>query len=120
EPIISGDENIRRVGFSTVAKLYVGPMTPGSPAAKSGLQPEDQIVAINGTPTLTPPQLFDMFRKGLNKPMQVTVTRGTNPRSFTLDPVAKITDLGLAGINSGVTVVHPNPFQQIRETVAKT
>jgi regulator of sigma E protease len=120
EPILSGDENIRRVGFSTVAKLYVGPMTPGSPAAKSGLQPEDQIIAINGTPTLTPTQLFDTFRKGLTKPMQITVSRGAETRTFTLEPVTKITELGLAGINSGVTIIHPTPVQQIRETVSKT
>lgn len=120
QPIISGDENVRKVGFSTVGKLFVGPMTAGSPAAKSGLQPEDQIVALNGTPTLTPSQLFDAFRKGLGKPMQITVTRGTGSPTFTLEPVAKIADLGLNGINSGVTVVHPNPFHQVKEVVLKT
>ena len=32
QPILSGDENERKVGFSTVAKLIVGRVTPGSPA----------------------------------------------------------------------------------------
>ncbi|WP_414660790.1 RIP metalloprotease RseP [Horticoccus sp. 23ND18S-11] len=120
QPILSGDENVRKVGFQTVAKLYVGPMTPGSPAEKSGLQPGDLIKAVNGAPTLTPTQLFDGFRKGLGKPMQLTVARGTEQPTFTLAPAAKIAELGLSGINSGVTVVHPNPFLQIRDTIVKT
>jgi regulator of sigma E protease len=120
QPIISGDENVRKVGFSTVAKLFVGPMTPDSPAAKSGLQPEDQIMAVNGAPTLTPTQLFEAFRKGLGKPMQVSVNRGAETPTVTLEPAAKIAELGLSGINSGVTVIHPNPFQQIYDTVVKT
>jgi regulator of sigma E protease len=120
EPILSGDENIRRVGFSTVAKLFVGAPTPGSPAAKAGLLPDDQIKAVNGSPTLTPSQLFDAFRKGLGKPMQITVARGDATPTFTLEPVAKIPELGLAGINSGVSVVHPNPVEQITDSVVKT
>jgi regulator of sigma E protease len=120
EPILSGDENVRRVGFSTVAKLFVGTPTPGSPAAKAGLLPDDQIKAVNGSPTLTPHQLFDAFRKGLGKPMQITVARGEATQTFTLEPVAKIPELGLAGINSGVSVVHPNPVEQITDSVVKT
>ena len=120
QPIISGDENVRKVGFSTVGKLFVGPTTPASPAAKSGLQPDDQITAVNGSPTLTPSQLFDAFRKGLNKPMQITVSRGTESPTFTLEPAAKLVDLGLNGINSGVTLVYPNPFQQMKDIVVRT
>jgi regulator of sigma E protease len=52
--------------------------------------------------------------------MQLTVTRGTEQRTFTLDPVSKIAELGLAGINSGVTIIHPNPFHQISDSIVKT
>jgi regulator of sigma E protease len=120
QPVLSGDENVRKVGFTTVAKLYVGPTAPNTPAAKVDLRPGDQITAVNGAPVLTPAQLFDAFRKGLGKPMQITVQRGTETPTFTLEPAAKITDLGLAGINSGITVTHPNPFAQIKDSVVKT
>lgn len=120
QPVLSGDENVRKVGFTTVAKLYVGPTTPNTPAAKVDLRPGDQITAVNGTPVLTPTQLFDAFRKGLGKPMQITVQRGTETPTVTLEPAAKIPDLGLAGINSGITVTHPNPFAQINDSVVKT
>lgn len=120
QPVLSGDENVRKVGFTTVARLYVGPTTPNTPAAKVDLRPGDQITAINGAPVLTPTQLFDAFRKGLDKPMQITVRRGTETPTFTLEPAAKIADLGLTGINSGVTITHPNPFAQITDSVVKT
>jgi regulator of sigma E protease len=120
QPVLSGDENVRKVGFTTVAKLYVGPATPNTPAAKVDLRPGDQITAVNGTPVLTPTQLFDAFRKGLGKPMQMTVQRGTETPTVTLEPAAKIADLGLAGINSGVTLTHPNPFAQINDSIVKT
>lgn len=120
QPILSGDENVRKVGFSTVAKLFVGPTAPGSPAEKAGLRPSDLIKSVNGTPTLTPPQLFDGLRRGLGQPMQLTVARGTELVTVTLAPAAKIAELGLSGINSGVTILHPNPFGQIKDTIVKT
>jgi regulator of sigma E protease len=120
EPILSGDENVRKVGFSTVAKMFVGPTAPGSPAAKAGLQPQDQITAVNGSPALTPSHLFEAFRKGLGKPTQLTVLRADAPVTVTLDPVAKFSETGLTGINSGMTLVHPNPFAQIQDSVVKT
>ena len=118
QPIISGDENVRKVGFLTVAKLLVGRATPGSPAEKAGLLPEDQILAVNGTPTLTYPQLSDALRSNLGKPIDITVQRGDATRTLTMQ-TTKGVDVGLA-IKSSVAVVHPTPFEQIRECVAKT
>lgn len=118
EPVISGDENVRRVGFSTVAKLLVGRAAPGSPAEKAGLLPDDQIMAVNGTPILTYPQLSDALRNGVGKTVQISVQRGGVPRTLTLE-AAKGVDFGLA-IKSSVSVVHPSPFQQISDSVVKT
>jgi len=120
QPVLSGDENVRKVGFTTVAKLYVGPTAPDSPASRVDLRPGDLITAVNGAVMLTPSQLFDALRKGLGKPLAVTVQRGGESVTHTLEPAAKITDLGLTGINSGVTLTHPNPFSQIKENVVKT
>lgn len=116
-PVLSGDENVRKVGFITVAKLFIGAVPEGSPAAKAGLRVQDQITGINRTPTLTPGQLFDAFRKGAGKPMQMSVQRGNETLSVTLDSAPKIGDLS---INSGVTIAHPNPFEQIADSITKT
>lgn len=118
QPVISGEDNVRKVGFSTVAKLLVGRAAPGSPAEKAGLLPDDQITAINGTPILTYPQLSDALRNGMGKPIEVAVQRGGSTRTFTL-AAAKGADLGLA-IKSTMAVVHPSPFEQIRDSVVKT
>jgi regulator of sigma E protease len=117
-PILSGDDNVRKVGFSTVAKLLVGRTAPGSSAEKAGLQPEDQIVAINGTPTLTYPQLSELLRSNLGKTIEISVLRAGEPRAISLE-TTKGVDIGLA-IKSSMAVIHPTPFAQIRETVVKT
>jgi regulator of sigma E protease len=118
QPVISGEENVRKVGFSTVAKLLVGRAAPGSPAEKAGLMPDDQITTINGTPILTYPQLSDALRTNLGKPIQITVLRGGETRTLSLE-TTKGVDLGLA-IKSSMAVVHPSPFEQIGDSVVKT
>jgi regulator of sigma E protease len=118
EPVISGDENVRKVGFSTVAKLLVGRVAPGSPAEKAGLLPEDRITALDGTPILTYPQLSEALRSSIGKSLAVTVEREGDSKTLTL-ATAKGADLGLA-IKSTVSVVHPSPFAQIYDSVVKT
>jgi regulator of sigma E protease len=118
EPVLSGDERIRKIGITTVAKLLVGRVAPDSPAEKAGLQLEDQILAVNGKRTLTYPQLADALRNSLGQPMPVTVVRAGAEQVLTLQ-ADKGVDLGIA-IKSDVTYIHPNPFQQIGESVVKT
>jgi regulator of sigma E protease len=118
EPVLSGDERIRKIGITTVAKLLVGRVGPDSPAEKAGLQLEDQILTVNGQRTLTYPQLADALRGNLGQPMPVTVLRGGAEQTFSLQ-ADKGVDLGI-GIKSDVTYIHPNPFQQIGESIVKT
>jgi regulator of sigma E protease len=101
-----------------VAKLLVGRVTPASPAEKAGLQPEDQLVALNKTPILTYPQLSDMLRANLGKTVELSVLRAGETRTVSLE-TPKSADLGLA-IKSEVTILHPNPVEQISDCVTKT
>ena len=118
EPVISGEDNVRKVGFSTVATLLVGRASPGSPAEKAGLLTDDQIMAVNGTRILNYPQLSDALRNNLGNPIEITVQRGGVARTLSL-ATAKGVDLGLA-IKSTTTVTHPSPFEQIGDSVVKT
>lgn len=119
QPILSGDENVRKVGFSTVAKLLVGRVTPGSAAEKAGLHPDDLITAINGAATLTYPQLAEALKSGQGNPVQITVLRANAAQTLVLEATAKGVDVGLA-LKSGVTYVHPTPLDQITDCVVKT
>ncbi|MEN9632330.1 MAG: hypothetical protein RL077_734 [Verrucomicrobiota bacterium] len=117
-PILSGDESVRKVGFSTVAKLLVGRITPGSPADVAGIKLNDLITAVNETTTLTYPQLTEALKAAIGRPLTISVLRADTPIKLTLIS-SKEVNVGLA-IKSGVSYVHPNPFSQIADCVVKT
>ncbi len=50
-------------------------VAPGSPAEQSGLRPEDVIVALNGEPIRTVPQLISTTKKHLGERVTLTVHR---------------------------------------------
>jgi regulator of sigma E protease len=53
----------------------VGPITPGSPAQKAGLQLGDQIVAIDGAPYSTGNAVIDKIHASAGKPLTLTISR---------------------------------------------
>jgi regulator of sigma E protease len=118
QPILSGDENVRKVGFYTVATMLVAYVTPGSPAEKAGFAVDDQITAIAGTPILTRPQLSDALKNAIGNPVEVTVLRNAASRNLTLE-VTKDADIGLA-VKPTLTIAHPSPYAQIKDCLLKT
>lgn len=78
-PILSGDESVRKVGFSTVAKLLVGRITPGSPADVAGIKLNDLITAVNETTTLTYPQLTEALKAAIGRPLTISVLEPIPP-----------------------------------------
>ncbi|HVU32443.1 MAG TPA: RIP metalloprotease RseP [Opitutaceae bacterium] len=121
-PVISGSEKVRMVGFSTVAKLVVGRVTPGSPADRAGLKPDDQIIAVSGHPTLTFPDLVDALRQSGKDPLAVTVRRAGQPETVQLPRPSESKDGGDYGIalKSGFVFTHPSPFRQVGDCIVKT
>jgi len=118
QPILSGDENVRKVGFSTVATLLVAYVAPKSPAEKAGFRIDDQITAVAGTAILTRPQLSEVLKNAQGKTVDVTVVRGGAQRTLSFE-LAKDVDLGLA-IKPNVAIVHPTPGAQIKDCLIKT
>jgi regulator of sigma E protease len=120
-PVLSGNEKVRMVGFSTVAKLVIARVTPGSAAEKSGLHPDDQIVAIDHKPVLTINHLVEGLRAQRGEPLQVSVLRGGQPAAITLERTKEGdgADIGIA-LKSGVIYAHPTPFAQVYDSVVKT
>ena len=118
QPVLSGDEGVRKVGFYTVATMLVAYVAPGSPAEKAGFAAEDQITAVAGTPVLTRPQLSDALKNAVGKSVEITVLRNGVPKNLLLD-VAKDADLGLA-VKPNMTIAHPTPVAQIKDCLVKT
>jgi RIP metalloprotease RseP len=51
-PLLSGDEQVRRVGIAPAYELVVYSVEEGSVAAQIGLQPQDRLLTLDGTPVL--------------------------------------------------------------------
>jgi regulator of sigma E protease len=116
-PRLTGDERMRRIGISWAEEFIVYEVTPGSPAARAGLRPNDQIVALDGLPVLHSSVFVDHLRKNVDRPITLTVLRAGRrttlpvpPRTGTVNPV----ELGLT-FKSGYKLVYPDPFTQIED-----
>jgi regulator of sigma E protease len=122
KPVISGSEKVRMVGFSPVQKLVVGRLAAGMAAEKAGLLTDDQIVAINGTPTLNVSQLVEALRAVTLKPPTILVLRAGQKQALTLERAKDAkdgADIGLM-LKTGVVYTHPSPFEQVSDCVVKT
>lgn len=89
-------------------RVLIGEVAPDLPAAEVGLQPDDQIIAVNGEPVSN----FDSARVRINafveKPIELTWVRGTD--TITREVV---TDLGeLPNLDGGVDTVGIIGFSQ--------
>ena len=62
---------LRQVGIMPAYPVIVGDIHPGSPAEKAGLQPGQQITALNGSPVYTPFAITQEIEKG--SPLQLTL-----------------------------------------------
>jgi S1-C subfamily serine protease len=64
----------QRLGIQ--AGVYVSEVQPGSPAAQARLQPNDVIVRVNGEPTGSPAEFYQVVERfGANMPLKVTLSR---------------------------------------------
>ena len=64
--------------------VFLDKVYPGSPASDAGLQVNDIIVKINGTPITSSNQVIDMVQKG--KPLNIEVVRGPQLLKITVTP----------------------------------
>ena len=88
-------ESSTQKGFGTVVSILPGRIivlqtTPGTPSAKSGMAPGDEILAVNGyaIDRLDLEQIVGLLSQSRQQPAQLYVRRAGNPRvmEFTLIP----------------------------------
>ena len=85
-PRLAGDERMRRIGIAPAEEFIVYEVTPGSPAARTGLKPNDQIVALDGVPVLHSSVFVDYLRKNVDRPIALTVLRAGRQTALPVPP----------------------------------
>jgi regulator of sigma E protease len=73
-------------GVPTSASNRVGTLEAGWPAAEAGLRAGDRIVAIDGVTMTSGDQVIETIHKSADKPLNLTVQRGTEQRVVAVTP----------------------------------
>jgi regulator of sigma E protease len=92
---------IRQIGIEPADNLVVDDTADNSPARHAGLKPGDQVVAANGQPIYSVPQLNDVIDQNPTTPLVLTVHAGGASRDVTLTPVLVPITTPLATVTLG-------------------
>jgi regulator of sigma E protease len=85
-PELAGNDGLRSIGISPRADLVVDKLLPDLPAAKSGLQSGDAILAVDGIPLGNPSQLKAYFQTKYDTPATLTYKRGGTTGTVSVQP----------------------------------
>jgi regulator of sigma E protease len=89
--------------------VCISDLQPGMPAEKAGLQIGDEILTLNGQPVPALAFMVETLKQTQNKPISLTVRRGTDVKDFTLQPVLSDKSYRI-GIGNYPTKVATLPF----------
>jgi regulator of sigma E protease len=118
-----GRKNLRQIGVLPAQTPVIARIEPGSPAAESGLQPRDQVVAADGIPLLSMADLAGHLEKTGGDAVRLTIERAGERQDITVTPKIPLSGeakprIGVYWDDRGVTVLsHPDPFSQIVASV---
>lgn len=121
-PILSGDEKFRRVGIAPGYELLVHSVTAGSLAEQAGFKPGDEILSLDGTPTLSVATYQEIFAAHPAKPLTARVQRAGAETTLTIPARADAKPGATIGLTltTGFKLVHPSPFAQVYDHVVMT
>lgn len=104
-----------QMGVPDYTQIQIGEVLPNSPAAQAGIQPNDIIKSVNGTPITDPNKLHDLVYANLDKQMDFTVLRGNQALTLTAKPLSsRSQNEGALGITMGPALTHPgSTFQSL-------
>ncbi|QSR89567.1 RIP metalloprotease RseP [Methylacidiphilum caldifontis] len=102
----------------TVAKVF-----PGSPADAASIQPNDQILEVDGQKLYSPFLLNDYISTHLQKEMTLLIRRGKKTFTVNIKPTfpegEKIPRIGILwDLNGQMTLSHPGPFEQLKASIS--
>jgi len=122
-----GRKNLRQIQLLPAQTPLIASVAPNSPASEAGLHPGDLVVAANGIKLLSPMLLAETLSTTPGKPISLTIRRDITKDSskiFLIKVTPRIPQgeskprLGIYWDERGlVSLSHPNPFTQIRNSV---
>jgi regulator of sigma E protease len=93
-PDVFGKEQLGDAGFVAQQPFTVTQMEPSMPAAKSGMQIGDDIVAADGVPVRSTQSLSHLLQQTKNNPVLLTVMRKGQQLDLTVTPQLTTSDDG--------------------------
>jgi regulator of sigma E protease len=119
----------RKIGVGPAQEsLTIKKILPDSPALAAGLAVGDRITLMNGQPIYSPAGIeeqlkdhpndaitFQVWRKGVGRDVTVAPAKPVSPSPMPKD--GPQTDIGIDDWDIQVSIIHPSPFQQVRESV---
>jgi regulator of sigma E protease len=121
---------LRQLLIAPETKSVIFEIATNSPAALAGLQPGDEIVALNGQKIYSPLAILheeDTMTNGPTRPVRLTVRRNSEEfeRVLTpekpLEPATSGPSFGITAFqgSTNVTLTYPGPFEQIQASAGQ-
>ncbi len=122
EPVLAGDEKIRRIGIAPGFELIVQAAPADSVGAKAGFLPEDEILRLGSSIVINDAAFRAQLEAGAKEPITATVRRAGQEVTLTIParPEAKPGSMLGLTLRTGFRMVHVSPFQQIADVARWT
>ena len=121
-PRLSGDESVRKVGIIAGYTPIVAAVPETSFAKKIGLQTDDRLLELDGTPLLNLVTMFDVLQEKTPRAFTLVVERNAVPQTITVPaerPADAVPLLG-AGFRTKFGLKHTNPVEQLATQITTT
>jgi regulator of sigma E protease len=111
---------MRDIGVLPDTHPYVAALTPGEPAERAGVEPNDVVVALDGQPIAFARQLSEAISKKADIPITLTVERDGARQDIPVTPALR-GKIGMIGIRIGdaVKTFQPGPLEAVRMSVVR-
>jgi len=86
-PAVEPRNRVGIAGWAPYLPAIVRRLDPNLPAAKAGLRPDDQIVAVNGEPVKFGPRMLYIMQGSQGRPIELTILRQGQPQTVRVTPV---------------------------------
>lgn len=121
-PRLSGDESVRKVGIIAGYTPIVAAVPENSFAKKIGLQTDDRLLELDGTPLLNLVTMFDVLQEKTPRAFTLVIERNAVRQTITVPaerPADAVPLLG-AGFRTKFGLKHTNPVEQLATQITTT